>query len=94
MESEHQPAETMSITLLGQHAASTAPAQIVATVGRRITVVTELAAEPGAAVQIQSPEFVILAEVLGRQAASSTLVLQVRHWLATDAIAYIRQNWT
>jgi hypothetical protein len=84
----------MSITLLGQQVESTAPAQIVATAGRRITVVTELAAEPGAAVQIQSPEFVVLAEVLVRQPASSTLVLQVRHWLATEAIAYIRQHWT
>ena len=94
MESDLQPVGPVSITILGQSAETMVPAQIVTTSGRRMTVTTELVAEPGAAVQIQSPEFVVLAEVLARQSVTGTLVLQIRHVLEMDAIAYIRRQWT
>jgi hypothetical protein len=59
-----------------------------------MTVLTELSAEPGAPVQIQSPDSIILAEVVTRQVLPGTLVLHIRHVLQMDAITYIRRQWT
>jgi hypothetical protein len=94
MPSELQSGEVVSLTILGQpEAQPTAPARIVSTAGRRITASTELPVELGRAVQIQSAELLILAEVIAIQAAPGTIVLQVRHALQTNAIEDLQQQW-
>jgi hypothetical protein len=93
MPSELQSGEVVSLTILGQPEAQPSPARIVSTSGRRITASTELTAELGQPVQIQSTELLILAEVIAVQAGSGTIVLQVRHALQTNAISDLQRQW-
>lgn len=91
---ELKPGEPVTITILGQTAQLPAEAQILAVSGRRMTISSPLTASVGVAVQIQSPDYVVLAEVLTVQAGSEALVVQIRHVLRTNELEYIHQQWT
>ena len=93
MEFELQPGDSVSLKVLGQPEHQSASAQIVSTSGRRITASTSIDVEVGRAVQIQSPEIFILAEVVSVQESTGIIGVQVRHALQMEAITALQQQW-
>jgi O-antigen ligase len=94
MKLELQPGQPLALTMLGQTAQGAVEAQLLSVSGRRMTLAAAATAVPGSAVQIESPSYVILAEVISAHPSSNTLVLHIRQVLQTEAIEYIRQQWT
>ena len=91
---EFDPDQSALVTLLGPASAQTQlPARILSTSGRKMTIVADLTAPIGAAVQVQWSKYLVLAEIIGAQQANRTLSLQIRHALKTDDIEHIRQRW-
>jgi xanthine/CO dehydrogenase XdhC/CoxF family maturation factor len=97
MKMEFDPQQPVSVTLLGSGENHTVlAARIVSTSGRRMTLVCDLAAPPGAPVKVETPEYLVLAEILSVQNThdtEATAVLRIRHALKNRDIDQVRQKW-
>ena len=85
----------VSVTLLGDGVETPISASVLSLSGRRMTLAIDVEAPPvGATIKVQSPEYLVLAEVSGVQDSHRTLILQIRHVLRRSDMERIAQRWT